>query len=296
MASAYEYTGSGTGERQGLSGLDSTLTYVSTLDTPTDDPAGPVKAVMPIGSKHPRPAFSGLVVFDYIPRRMQNPLSWIVDVVFAPQYAPEFGGWRVEIEGSSEIEHITRDLDGKLIGMKYYRPAEDEETPTHYCALAKPVNGSTNLLLVETEAVKPSGHDSMGGVTTLTLVRTLPNMTMATMRNLDNRKAHINDAAFRQWPKHTLLFHSYSIRETTGFNAGQRLSGLVYPCRLSFLVKLDGWETIERYSTWIDDEGNESFIWKSYDGPPPEDDAPVSDTFRVQPETNFEAMLAMLMR
>lgn len=296
MASAEIYRYSGEGDRYGLSGIDGTLTYVATIDAMGDDPVTPVAALMPLGTPHPQTTRSSLVVYDYAKRRqLDHPLVWLVDVIFASKHKAEFGGWRIEVDIGGGAEHMTRDLDGALIGPKVYRPAKDDETPTHYTTVAEPINGSTTLALIETAAIRPVGYDREGDEMTVTFYRTCPTMTAVMIRSAGFFRRRVNNATFEGWPKHTWLCTGIQIREMPIIISGQRDTGLAYPTRLVFRVSETGWRTIKRYSTWIDDHGNESLIFPSVEGPPtPEQQEPVHVVHRVRGEANFYQLMALL--
>jgi hypothetical protein len=296
MASAEIYRYSGEGDRYGLSGIDGHLTYVATIDAMGDDPVEPVAALMPIGTPHPQRTRSSLVVYDYAKRRqMDDPLVWLVDVIFESRHKADIGGWRIEVDIGGGTQHMTRDLNGVFIGSKVFRPVKEEETPTHYTKVAEPINGSTVLQLIETDAIHPAPYDCEGDDMTFAFSQTCPRMTMQMIRVAHMYRRTVNSVTFESWPKHTVLCLGATIREVPAIMPGQQETGLVYPTRLLFSVSTEGWRDIVRYSTWIDDKGNESLIFQSVEGPPtPEQAEPVHTTHPVRGEANFYDLMKLL--
>lgn len=315
MASAYQFRDSGVGDKRGLDMLDATMTWVATIDAVGDDPIVPVQIESPLGMYHPQGArgqsFAGLIVVGYAKARQLTPLKWLIDVIYGSKHKSLFGGWLTEVQSGSGTEHITRDLDGKLIGPKVYVPHQLPSFPletteaTHQTILAKPIivvdesgvsSPTTILELTETEdVVKPVGYDRMAGPTTLIFSRTLLSMSMSIIRNVDSYKFTINHSLFADWSRGMLLFANYNIREAIGSVPYQDNPGLIYHVRLVFLINRKGWETIERFSTWIDDEGNESVIYRVDQ---PEEGPPAltleSETYRVFEKADFVQLLGIV--
>lgn len=303
MARAYEHDSSADGDVVGLDRIDSSLTYVSEIDAPDDNPLEPVAVLLPIGHPHPRPEKSGLVVQRYVQRRTENPVIWFVDIIFDFPGRAGFAGWLMHTTYGEESVRRFNDLDGKIIGPWAYKPVPTT-TPTEF--YAQTLKGRVHLHRPEREVRRRIGMDVFAGTGTFVLTRTLLGLTASRLRAVHPMMHTANASRFNGWHPGELLFRRAILREeiAPGDPFSRKTGDFVYPVELHFSIKLpsddepDGWPTIRRLDFFTDDENNESLVMRIAELPgepgPPAPDEPVSELFRRYRLMEFRDILAVL--
>ncbi len=291
MATITERFDSGEGDREGVGGLKASRRFDVHLDEEAGDdinnPIAPLKDAYPLGSQHN--VASGLYATDHIKvERVKDTRGrWICEILYDVPLVPQSGdylGWTIDFDHSLQMEEMTRDLDGKLVGGNAYRFPENGDTAGYR---AQTIDGMKALV------------QRPGAITPARLMRFVPSFTIRATRSVgivtrdqySQGRAYrnrVNSITFLAHGAGTVLAAAPRVSRRPGtlpneFN--QRIPGIVYDVELNFLGNDEGWE-IERLYDRFEHKGYEGQVELT-------DGTPVFRDFRKYETADLEGLLRL---
>lgn len=282
MSTAFRASKTGEGDQTGLRGSFATEMWIVQVDNEFQDPLPVIARFRPLGSEHTDVTLRAAHVVDYQKvEKTDNPLTWRILVIYQTNQllgGGSFGGWRVATRWETRTEHLTRSLptldklgkatdDGKLIGPHHYRvfDPDKDESFTH---LAPDPTTGTDIKLVQTDGIRPVGFDRIAPAMHITFSATVPNMSFALLRYLQQKFAgRVNATRWKGFAPNTLLFTGFSEDEQASIEtqATSRTDTTitptnVYPVNVEFAFNSEGWTPVKFVDTYTTPGGIETAV------------------------------------
>lgn len=310
MASVTEIFSSRDGGTSGVYGIEGKQRIFHVIvNAQTDNPeviiqrtAGGVR----VGAVHPW--YPGLYAIGATPRRLA-PLLWEVVVLYGPPLVidPE-RPWDVSIDTALDTYTEYEDLDGQTIGPAIYHPVPMVSEYPGEALMAErnklknerhfdvdgtvffastPDDGHLSLYQTIGSKRRATGLPRTRPVATMTLSRTLPNMTDVSFRTANAMVNSVNSTEFFGASSGVAKFIGMSTRSMAGTLIGQRVLNVVWDVNLVFSIDWDGHNPSNEYDIYEHSDGTTSTITLA-------DDTKIKRSYRLYEELEFNTILATL--